>query len=186
MDGSVHSPLQRARHLAGRFARAIVPGRPSAEDEAWVASLLTEREHQLWRKLPNHDRRHAVRVARDVRTQLAATEWAEDPSFLEAALLHDVGKQAAGLGVYGRVVATVSAAVAGRDAATMWVRGKGFTRRVGLYVDHGAIGADMIRLAGGSEAAAAWSAAHHEPPETWPALPIPAPVVAVLDAADNE
>jgi len=176
----------RTRHLVTRFARAIVPGRTADADEAWVASVLTSDELVLWKKLPNHDRRHAIRVARDVERALADTEWRSDPEYLEAALLHDVGKQAARLGVYGRVIATVSAAAAGRETAAAWRARRGFTRRVGLYVEHGPIGADMIRMAGGSDAAAAWAGAHHEPADTWTGLPIPPAVVAVLDAADNE
>ena len=57
-----------------------------------------------------------------------------------AALLHDIGKLDARLGVYGRVVATVSGAAAGREHADAWSESSGFTRRVGLYLRHAELG----------------------------------------------
>lgn len=172
-------------HLLQRFLCALWPGPPRRGDDEWACTFLTVGEIELWRRLPNHDRRHAIRGARYTVEALAGTEWAGDSQWIEAALLHDVGKQAAGLGVYGRVVATVSAHLAGRHMAEAWRTKTGFTRRVGLYVDHGAIGADMIRMAGGREAAAQWSALHHEPKSSWFASVIPGPVIAVLDDADH-
>ncbi len=172
-------------HLAGRFTRALWPGAPRADDVAWVETILTTNGFTQFRRQPNHDQRHAIGVARDVQARLAGTEHADDPRWLCAALLHDIGKLDARLGLYGRVVATVSASVAGRDTAEVWVTKSGFTRRVGLYLQHAAIGADRIRLAEEPEEAAQWAAAHHDP-SIWPDLPIPAPVVAALDAADND
>src|SRR3546814_20809012 len=69
-------------------------------------------EAALWARMSAPDRRHAVGVARRVERALGAE--AERP-VLAAALLHDVGKVESGLRTYGRVVATPSAKVAGRD-----------------------------------------------------------------------
>ena len=60
------------------------------------------------------DRRHAAGVARAV--QRALGHEASRP-VLAAALLHDVGKVESGLRTYGRVVATLSAKVAGAEMA---------------------------------------------------------------------
>ena len=103
-----------------------------------------------------------------------------------AALLHDIGKLDARLGVYGRVVATVSGAAAGREHAEAWSETSGFTRRVGLYLRHPELGADRIRLAGEPEEAALWAAAHHDPDTLGRRSPIPEPVIVALDAADND
>jgi predicted HD phosphohydrolase len=124
-------------------------------------------------------------VARDVERRLAGTPDAADPRWTEAALVHDIGKLDAHLGVYGRVVATVAGHLAGHDMADAWSAKRGFTRRVGLYLRHAELGADRIRIAGGSEEAARWAAAHHHP-EQWAATGIPPAVVAALDAADND
>ena len=172
-------------HLSGRFVRALWPGPPRADDVAWVESVLTPAGLVQFRRQPNHDQRHAIGVARDVQARLAGTEYADDPRWLSAALLHDIGKLDARLGVYGRVVATVSGAAVGRDHADKWSDSKGFTRRVGLYLRHAELGPDRIRLAGEPEEAARWAAAHHDP-STWEYLPIPEPVVVALDEADND
>ena len=172
-------------HLAERFARALWPGPARPVDVAWVESVLTPSAYAQWRLQPGHDRRHTIRVAREVQAHLADTAYADDPRWLAAALLHDIGKLDARLGVYGRVVATVSGAAAGPGIADAWSERSGFTGRVGLYLRHPEIGADRIRLAGGPEEAAQWAAAHHEP-STWDTLTIPELVVAALAAADND
>jgi hypothetical protein len=172
-------------HLSGRFVRALWPGPPRADDLVWVETVLTADGFAQFRRQPNHDQRHAIGVARDVQVRLAATPYADDPRWLSAALLHDIGKLDSRLGVYGRVVATTSGAVAGREHAAAWSESRGFTRRVGLYLRHAELGADRIRLAGEPEEAARWAGAHHDP-STWAALPIPHEVVAALDAADND
>jgi len=171
-------------HLSERFVRALWGGAPRPEDVAWVQSVLSPRAYAQWEQQPRHDRRHTIRVARHVQTQLAGTDDADDPRFLAAALLHDIGKLDANLGVYGRVVATVSGAAA-PGIADAWSERSGFTRRVGLYLRHPEIGADRIRLAGGPEVAAQWAAAHHDA-SVWDRLDIPAPVIAALAAADKD
>jgi HD domain len=172
-------------HLAGRFTRALWPGPPRAADVEWVHGILNEGTFTQFRRQPNHDQRHAIGVARDVERRLAGTEYAGDDRWLAAALLHDIGKLDARLGIYGRVVATVAGAVAGRHMADVWSTKQGFTRRVGLYLRHAELGADRIRIAQGPEAAARWAAAHHDP-DQWDATDIPSEVMAVLDAADND
>ncbi len=123
-------------------------------------------------------------VARRVERALAGTEHGGSRRFLEAALLHDVGKWDAHLGLYGRMVATLSGFAANDAVVEAWTHRRGITRRVGLYLRHGEIGSAMIRLAGGSDEAAEWAAAHHRP-ERFDGLGIPRAVVDALDAADN-
>ena len=89
----------------------------------------------------------SIAVAR--RVQRALGDRATRP-VLAAALLHDVGKVDADLGAYGRTVATLSGAAVKRDPETIrdWTRTRGFTRRVGLYLQHPRLGGDMLELAG--------------------------------------
>jgi hypothetical protein len=175
----------RLAHLSGRFVRALWPGRPRSEDVAWVQTVLTPDGFAQFRRQPNHDQRHAIGVARDVQSRLAGTPCAADARWLSAALLHDIGKLDSHLGIYGRVVATLSGAVVGRGHAEVWSESSGFTRRVGLYLRHAELGADRIRLAGEPEEAAWWASAHHDP-TAWEQLSIPREVVEALDAADND
>jgi hypothetical protein len=172
-------------HLSSRFVRALSPAAPKPDDVAWVEDVLTPGGFVQFRRQPNHDQRHAIGVARDVQARLADTPYADDPRWLSAALLHDIGKLDSRLGIYGRVVATVSGAAVGREHADAWSESSGFTRRVGLYLRHAELGADRIRIAGEPEEVARWSEAHHDP-STWADLPIPPEVVTALDEADND
>ena len=164
------------------------PGGPPAADEAWAESQLLEGERSLWRTMPSADRRHAVGVARRVDEALAgdtgeAGDTVDRRPVLAAALLHDVGKTVSGLGTYGRVIATLSAAVGGRDQAEAWSTTRGFTRNVGLYLRHPELGADQLALAGSDPLTVAWAREHHLPPEDWT---VPRDVGEVLKAADDD
>jgi hypothetical protein len=134
-----------AGHLVKRFFGSLAPRRLSEDEAVWVASHLTPDEAELWGRMGRADRRHAVGVARRVEATLGAE--ATRP-VMAAALLHDVGKVESGLGTYGRVMATLSAKVAGRDMAEAWSQTRGMTRRIGLYLRHEEVGADLLRLAG--------------------------------------
>ena len=134
-----------AGHLVRRFLGSLAPRRLSEDEAVWVASHLLPAEADLWGRMGRADRRHSVGVAR--RAEAALGGDVARP-VMAAALLHDVGKVESGLGTYGRVMATLSARVAGRDMAEAWSQTRGMTRRIGLYLRHEEIGADMLRLAG--------------------------------------
>jgi hypothetical protein len=177
--------MKRSVHLVRRFFGSLSPAAPSSSDDAWVLSVLGPASHALWSRMPNHDRRHSIAVAHRVEGALAGTEFAGDDRWLAAALLHDVGKLDARLGVLGRVGATLAGAAAGSDMAAVWSEKRGITRRVGLYLRHPELGADHIRLAGGPDVAAQWAASHHDR-AAWDATGIPAPVLTALHDADDD
>jgi hypothetical protein len=116
-------------HLTMRFFGALSPAAPRPADVDWAATVLTPAAYAQWKLQPRHDQRHTVRVARTVEARLAGTPDEGDPRWLAAALLHDIGKLDARLGVYGRVVATVSGAATGGTLADAWSEKRGFTRR---------------------------------------------------------
>lgn len=153
-----------AGHLVKRFFGSLRPGGPRATDTAWVEAHLTESQFRLWQRMAHADQRHAVGVAR--RVEAALGDRATDP-ILAAALLHDVGKIEARLGTYGRVVATLSGKVAGHDMAVAWTETQGFTRRVGLYLEHPRLGADLLALAESDPLTVAWAREHHSPEDDW-------------------
>ena len=171
-------------HLGRRFVRALWPGRPRERDVASVESILEPAELRLWRSLPHYDQRYSIRVAKLVAERLAGTEFAGQPRWLAAALLHDVGKLDAGLGVFGRSVATVMGAVAGPARIDRWAQTSGFLRRVAWYLHHDERGADRIRAAGGRDEAARWARAHHHR-DRWLGSGVPIAVAEALEAADN-
>ena len=171
-------------HLVRRFFRALWPGRPRATDVGWVESVLEPAELDLWRELPNNDRRYSIRMARLVQAGLVGTEYAREERWLAVALLHDVGKLDAGLGVAGRSLATVLGALAGRARVERWTYTKGFRLRTATYLHHDERGAARIRAAGGRDEAARWALAHHHR-DRWPASGVPVPVAEALAAADD-
>ena len=116
-------------HLARRFATSLSRQPPSQDDEAWAEGWLLPSEVELWRRMPNADRRHAVVVARRFLDRRPAADRAE----VAGALLHDVGKVEAALGTFGRVLATI---VGPR------------TERFRTYHDHEAIGARLAAESG--------------------------------------
>ncbi|MEO6988064.1 MAG: hypothetical protein ABI239_05380 [Aquihabitans sp.] len=169
-----------AGHLVKRFFGSVLPIGPSAKDAPWAAANLLDGELEIWKKMSRADRRHAAGVARRVERSLGAE--ATRP-VLAAALLHDCGKTVAHLGTYGRVVATLSAKLAGHDHATAWSETSGFTRRVGLYLEHPRLGAEMLGMAGSAPITVAWALEHHLPPEEWT---VPLAIGEALKAADDD
>ena len=170
----------RPAHRVRRFLSSVVPGRPSDEDLAWAGTFLSDEERRLFAKMPATDQRHQVGVARAVARHgvggAPPATWV-----MAAALLHDVGKTVAGLGTYGRVVATLSEAVGGASMATAWSESSGFTRKVGLYLQYPSLGADLLRLAGSDERVVAWAAEHHLPEERWTVPPEEGRILALAD-----
>lgn len=167
-------------HLTRRFVGSLRPGGPRESDRAWVESVLSEAEYALWRRQYGPDRRHTAAVAREVERRLGHEAA---PPVLAAALLHDIGKIDADLGTWGRVVATVSAKVAGHETASLWTKSTGFTRKVGLYLQHPRIGADMLEMAGSDPLTVAWAAEHHLPVDEWTVDPA---IAAVLHEVDDD
>ena len=168
-----------AGHLIKRFVGSLRPGGPKAADAAWAEGHLAPGEVDLWRRMSGADRRHVVGVAR--RVEAALGDEATRP-VLAAALLHDVGKLESGLGTYGRVIATLSVGLAGRETASSWAATRGFTRRVGLYVQHEELGADLLELAGSDPLTVALVRE-----QSWPADDRTAPgeLLDALKAADD-
>ena len=169
-----------ALHLTKRFFGSLLPIGPRSADRAWVLEQLLDGEQDIWRKMSAVDRRHAAGVARRVEATLG--EEATRP-VLAAALLHDCGKTVSGLGTYGRVIATLSAKLAGRDQAFAWSETRGFTRRVGLYLEHPRLGGELLGLAGSAPLTVAWTEQHHLSPEDWT---VPLEVGHALKEADDD
>jgi len=168
------------RHLVRRFAGSLWPGGPTAAGEDWAQARLLPGEQDLWRRMSGPDRRHAITVAH--RVERALGHEATRP-VLAAAMLHDVGKVASGLGTFARVGATIVGLGGGRSQARDMQRRRGLTRRVGLYLRHGEIGADMLAVAGSDPLTVAWTREHHRPPGEWT---VDRHAAEALKAADDD
>ena len=123
---------RRVQHLCRRFLGSLSRKHPSVADVGWATGFLLPAEVALWTQLDVADQRHSVDVARRFMAQMGESPRDD----VAAALLHDIGKLVSGLGVGGRVFATL---IGPRTAK--------FRR----YHDHERLGAAMLREAGSSE-----------------------------------
>lgn len=174
--------MARPGHLVKRFFGTAVPVGPRAEDDRWARAQLLPDEEVLWSRMSRADRRHAAGVAR--RVQAALGDEATRP-VLAAALLHDVGKIEAHFGAYRRAVATLSAMAVRHDPDVIraWTRTTGFTRRVGLYLQHAKLGGDLLGMAGSDPLTEAWARQHHLPEDEWT---VPLAIGRALKDADDD
>jgi hypothetical protein len=150
-----------------RFLGSLSRRAPSAPDEAWASTHLLAAEQPIWAAMAAADRRHAIEVAR----RLIAEVGPDAPRpVMAAALLHDCGKNDAGLGTVGRVAATLWIGFVGRARAA---RGEG---RVARYTRHEPIGAAMLASAGSDPVTVALVGGRPD---------APAAALAALRAADD-
>lgn len=132
-------------HLVRRFFYVLRARPLRPREQAEVAALLNDGERDLFWEQPVADMRHALVSARHV---LRIVPGRRD--LARAALLHDVGKRHAGLGVIGRSVASAGAIVG-------FVPGK----RLGAYLDHGELGAADLAAAGAEQLVVDFTRHHH-------------------------
>jgi len=172
-------------HLVRRYLGSFRPG-SSAADRDWALQYLQPGEQRLFDRMTTYDQRHAIEMARALAPKLVALGVNDREPYLAAALLHDVGKYHAQLDPTRRAIATVLGSVVGRTRTRAWSqRSHGFLARVGMYVEHGPIGADDLRSVDARPAAIAWAASHHAPRASWDGLEFPEGVAEALDAADH-
>ena len=175
------------RHLAVRFFGALSPAGPSPTDEAWAVGSLLEGEQALWWRMSGPDRRHAVGVARETMRLLQLNEPPRE--VVAAALLHDVGKVESSLGTFSRVGVTLAAMGAGRARLLAWASSSpdqaraSLRARVGLYLTHDRLGAELLERAGSHPLTATWAREHHMPPQRWT---LDRPIASALKAADGD
>lgn len=133
-------------HLAARFFDVLRARRLRPTEQLEVAALLEgEEEARLFWSQGTADQRHGLQSARRVQAQRP-----EARRLARAALLHDVGKRHAGLGIMGRTVAAIVERLHLRPAG-----------RVAVYLDHGARGAEDLEGAGSEPLVVQFARHHH-------------------------
>lgn len=152
--------LTHVRHLSGRMLGSLRAAPLTPREEAEVAGLLPADLVALFWDQPVMDQRHGIDSARYLLARRPG-----DQTGARAALLHDVGKRRARLGVPGRVTATLLALV-----------GIPAPGRLGAYLKHAAVGAGDLAAAGADPLVVAY-ARHQDgerpgevPPPTWEIL----------------
>ncbi len=147
-------------HLAKRYWEGMRSAPLSPREQAWVDSCLTDPERAAFGEQAVADQRHGYEAARGAEAVLGA-----DRSAVRAALLHDIGKRHARLGLVGRAVASVAI----RLRLPLWERAR-------LYRDHGPIGAGELSAWGAEPLVVEFARSHHgtRPPDiehaVWEAL----------------
>lgn len=128
--------------------------RPLSPDELTaVRDLIEPPLVEVFLDQSHADRRHGFESARFVQAHGGDREVAR------AALLHDVGKRHARLGIIGRSMASVLARL-----------GLPAPGRLGRYLEHGRLGAADLERLGVEQLAVSYARSHHgdRPPEIGP------------------
>jgi hypothetical protein len=127
-------------------------------DESPAGEVLSEGQMSLFRRMPRHDRAHALRVLETLRE-----DGHREPELLQAALLHDVGK-AAGIPLLYRVVIVLLKAFGEGLLKELAARGEHSRTLRPFFVhrEHPRIGAEMARGAGSTEAVINLILCHHD------------------------
>lgn len=145
MGDATRDLSRRVRHLVRRFLEVLRAESLTPDEQTEVAALLRPEERPLFWRQPVADQRHGLESARSVALRLPGRTDAA-----RAALLHDVGKRHARLGVIGRSLASL--------LELLHLPAPG---RLGSYLDHGRLGAEELRAAGAEELVVAFTRAHH-------------------------
>ena len=149
-------------HLTRRFFGSLRPGgRPSPT--VWGRGCAVRGRVRPWARQYGPDRRHTVQVAREVEHRLGRD--ATRP-VLAAALLHDIGKIDADLGTWGGSSPPLRDGRRPRHGQR-WITKRGLAGRIGRYLQHPEIGADLLAVAGSAPLTVAWAKEHHTPAEAW-------------------
>lgn len=165
---------------AGQFFRAL-GARRSPPDPAPAAALLSPALFALFRRMPPEDRRHGLAVLALIRRR-----GEPPPALAAAALLHDLGKAEAGIGLRHRVARVLLR----RSARPLWrwLAGwpTGWHRPFWVMANHPERGAIWAETAGAPPDTVALIR-HHErhAPADWAGTPL-AEMHATLAWADAQ
>jgi hypothetical protein len=147
-------------HLARRFIDVLTSEALTPDERDAVDSWLTPELAAMFFEQHKADQRHGYHTAATV---VAAGH--DDSDVVISALLHDVGKRHARLGVLGRSLASI-----------LILSGLPLTDRMTTYRDHGLIGARDLATLGAPSLAIDFTMHHHSErpatiaPDIWDAL----------------
>lgn len=125
----------------------------TAEDRALIQQRLTEAERDLFYRMEPADQAHSVRVTRLCMEALAAHPQVDERVMVKAALLHDVGKIGADLGLVFRTLWVFGHALMPSVLDRVAARGASappgsLRRKMYDQLFHAAIGARMLAQVG--------------------------------------
>lgn len=146
-------------HLSARFFQVLLAKPLDPAERAIVEGWLPPELGEIFFAQPGYDQRHGYEAGLSVVAEDATRD------VVVAAVMHDTGKRHAGLGIVGRV------------AASLLIKLRlPLTERMKLYRDHGITAASEIAALGGPGIAIDYALHHHgeKPPsipaDTWKLL----------------
>jgi putative nucleotidyltransferase with HDIG domain len=139
--------MRRIWHLIARFFESLTSRALTPDEQGRASVWLRDGEADLfWGQQPL-DQRHALTCA-----DIVAAAQPDRNDLIRAALLHDIGKRHAHLGIIGRVVASV--------LSVLRIPAPG---RLSTYLDHGPLGASDLAASGSEAIVVAFARGHHGP-----------------------
>ena len=176
--------MKQARHRLGQFLRYLQDNPLAPADQAEVRQVLAPRLRALFERMTPGEQRHSLRVLRALRAQAEA--GALPAGLLEAALLHDVGKTCAPLGLLGRVLVVLARRWLPAHSLR-WGQGqpRGWRRPFVTAAQHPAWGAELCAAAGAGPLAVALVRRHQDPLRSARATPEDDWLALLQQADDN-
>ena len=170
-------------HLAKRFFGSLRRRELDNRQEAYVASVLSTAEYELWSSQSRADRYHTFVVAQclqlelqnDKRLASGDTQWV-----ISAGLLHDIGKIDSNLGTLARVAATLAGVMMPTTVLNGWHHKSGLRQRINSYLNHAEVGAQMLQSVRSDARVVTWARGHHQPRGD-----TPPEIAQLLKRADN-
>ncbi|MCX7970177.1 MAG: HD domain-containing protein [Negativicutes bacterium] len=152
-----------------QFWRAITAS-PEKVDWQFVDRWLVGKERRLFDDYALYDQLHAINVAKTalVMAGREGLELDRIALLMRAALLHDIGRVAGDLPIWGKVTAVLVHRFCPRllrcRAADSVRRGRNWRHILYIYWHHPELSAERLKAAGCEETIVAAVAGHHRPP----------------------
>lgn len=122
-----------------------ITSRVSAKDEEFIKEYLNAQEICLFQKLPDYEKMHAIKVAKDVE-KLYNGEEERKVILMKAALLHDIGKISHRLSPVNKsVIVILDSISSGR------IKKYDNIKKINVYYNHADIGYSMLKKFGYEE-----------------------------------
>lgn len=124
------------------------------EDIEYVARNLCEKEYELFSRLSKQEKKHSIKVARDVDSE-CLREGTCAGEMTKIALLHDIGKLKGRLNSIDKSILVIADKVSKGRIRSLSLK------KVDVYFNHGLMGSELLRDCGLSERALFLIENHH-------------------------
>ena len=135
----------------------------------FVRKYLNHQEQILFFRMKGFDQRHGIFVAEKSLEKTLEKDWIDKPKMARVALLHDVGKSSANIGLYYRIAYVLLSSIReGKFINFLSKNNSSLSFRRKLYVlnNHGVIGGKMLLDVGcKNNEVLQVVAKHHDKPE---------------------